>query len=74
MNHEQEAATLRSLNADYPDLVFVRKQDIGAYWADEDGQPTGEPLERFDDAEEAAAWAWARYLAETGQTDNNVRP
>ena len=74
MSDEQEAATLSRLTAEYPDLVFVRKQDIGAYWAGDDGQPTGEPLERFDNAEEAEAWAWERYLAETDQTDNNVRP
>lgn len=54
-------------------LVFVRKRRIGAYWAGDDGQPTGEPLERFDNAEDAKEWAWARYLAETDQTDNNVR-
>ena len=58
--------------------VLVRRRKVGVHYCDRDGQPTGVPLERFDatllELEGAHDYIWSRYLDDTGQTDNNVRP
>ena len=58
--------------------VLVRRRKVAVHFCDRDGQPTGAPLERFDatllELEGAHDYIWSRYLEDTGQTDNNVRP
>lgn len=82
MSDELSAVDVRigELNAECQPYgyVLVRRRKVAVHRCDRNGQPIGAPLERFDatllELEGAHDYIWSRYLEDTGQTDNNVRP
>ena len=65
---DAEIARLNAFYWRYGYVLVRRRKEVGVHYCNQDGQPTGEPLERFDASpvpglEDAEEWVHNRVMA-----------